>query len=339
MLELQGRRADIDLEPLRRELEAAGRGDAIREVRDLRTGRLREAWVAWRPTPTLYFSGPGDRDYVPQRTLGRITMGDGRRGLLPPPGSDNVRLRSYRFGGGAAGDVPAGAVDAILSGALAQAVTNPEAASGGADAEGAGAVEVRGPLLLRHRRQAVGAGDYEALAGEASLAVARARALSGGTGGPGAVTLAILPRSDAPRPVPSAELRRRVHDFVLRRAPASLRAEVVVIGPTFEPVGVIAAVAPRRIDQGGELRRQVLERLSGFLHPVTGGPDGRGWAFGQDLFASDLASALTGIAELDHIDALQVVARGSASGTSVTVDRDRIVAMGDLHVSLVGAEA
>lgn len=336
--ELSGRRAELDLEPLRRELEAAGRGDAIREVRDDRTGRVLEAWVAWRSQPTLYFSGQGDRDYVAQRNLGRLTLGDGRRGMLPPPGSDNVRLREYRHGGGAAGDVAAGAIDAILSGALAQGVTNPQAASGGAEAESEAAVEARGPLLLRHRRQAVGPADYEQLAREASLAVARARALRDEAGGPGAVTLAVLPQSKAPRPVPSAELRRRVRDFVMRRCPASLRAEVVVTGPTFEPVGAIVAVAPRRIEQGGELHRRVLERLLGFLHPVTGGPDGQGWAFGQDLFASDLASALSGLPELDHIDALQVVAHGSATGTSVAVADDRIVAAGDVRVSLVGTE-
>jgi hypothetical protein len=37
-----------------------------------------------------------------------------------------------------------------------------------------------------------------------------------------------------------------------------------------------------------DVRRTLETRLSGFLHPLTGGPDGLGWPFGGTVFFSDI---------------------------------------------------
>jgi hypothetical protein len=43
---------------------------------------------------------------------------------------------------------------------------------------------------------------------------------------------------------------------------------------------------------GARREASLLARLAVFLHPLTGGPDGRGWGFGQLLHISQVALLL-----------------------------------------------
>src|SRR5262249_51414481 len=152
--------------------------------------------------------------------------------------------------GGLAGNVPAGALSQLLSGVVAQSVTNPRAADGGADVETQARGKTRGPHPPRPRYRSLAGRDYQALAREASPAIAAARALPAtapnGRPAPGWVTVIIVPQSQERQPEPSYELRQRVHDYLAARAPATVAAErIAVIGPTYLPIGVAARVTPR----------------------------------------------------------------------------------------------
>ncbi|NEO95831.1 MAG: hypothetical protein F6K56_39015, partial [Moorea sp. SIO3G5] len=56
------------------------------------TGRPQEIWVRWHQVPDFYQSEPRDRHYVFDNLTGKITFGDGRNGLIPPPGQGNIRM-------------------------------------------------------------------------------------------------------------------------------------------------------------------------------------------------------------------------------------------------------
>jgi predicted phage baseplate assembly protein len=203
-------------------------------------------------------------------------------------------------------------------------------------------VRERGPLLIRHRRRACSADDYEALAREASPGVAVARALPttapSGRPAPGRVRLVIVPQSQDPRPRPSFELRRRVRDFILQRAPASLGG-LAVVGPDYLAIGVEAVVVPREASAGGLVREAVLAVLARFLHPLTGGPDGTGWAFGRGVYLSDVAARLERVEGVDHVATLNLLVADTPRGVVITVPPDRIVVAGSLDVRLAGHEA
>ncbi len=225
--ELQGARAAVELPLLRDELARRGLpAEDLRTVIDGRTGAVREAWVRWRARPHLFFSTAEDRHVLLERAAGRLVFGDGRTGTVPPPGPDAVRLSRYRTGGGLQGNVAAGAVQQVLSGVAVQGVSNPGAGEGGADGEPAADVLHRGPLVLRHRYQALSAADYEAMARQASpgVAVARALPITDGEGRPepGWVRLVIVPQSLEAQPRPTFQLRERVHDYIRARAAATL---------------------------------------------------------------------------------------------------------------------
>lgn len=342
--ELSGARAAVELPILLQDLAQAGiDAGAVRTVTDPRSGAISEVWVRWEQRPNLFFSGPDDRHYTIERSRGRVVFGDNVHGRIPPAGPDNVRAARYTSGGGTIGNVPAGALSQLLSGVPAESVTNPRAAEGGADGETVEAVATRAPLVTRHRNQAISLEDYEALAREASPAVAVARALpltqASGRPAVGWVKLIIQPNSHEPRPQPSFGLRRRVEQYVRARIPAAMGGRISVTGPDYLPIGVatrIVAVDPTR---SGVVYDAAVGALQAFFHPVTGGPDGTGWPFGRDVYLSDVAAVLEAVPGLDYVLSLLLLLDSSPVGEVVPVPSDRMVVAGDIRVTLSGKEA
>ena len=341
--ELEGARAEVELPILKRELFRQRLSeDDIRPDVNRTTGKINAVWVRWQPQPHLLFSGPQDRHYVVERSQGRILFGDGVHGMIPPAGANNLRARIYRSGGGITGNVPAGAVNQILSGVLAQSVGNPRRAEGGAEAETLDAVRRRGPQTLRHYWQAISQNDYEWLARQASPAVAVARALPDtspdGRQAKGWVKLIIIPQSQDPQPQPTFELRRAVRAYLARRAPATVSQHLYVTGPDYLPVSVAAVVAPKVPAQAGPVLDAVRQALGAFFHPLTGGPDGTGWPFGRDVYLSDVAARLEALPGVDYIQTLMLLLAGTPQGEAVPVPADRIVVAGLMRLSLTGSE-
>jgi hypothetical protein len=335
--ELEGPRAAVEFPILAREVDAADLNvvyDANRVIR--------EVWVRWQRRPHLYLSLPGDRHYMLERSQGRVIFGDGVNGRLLPAGRDNVMARTYRSGGGTAGNVPAGAISQLLGGIpYVSGVSNPRPGEGGADSETIEQIQQRGPQALRHRGRALSARDYESLAREASPGVAVARALPGthpsGRPAPGWVKLIIVPHSQEPQPQPSFGLRRQVQDFLQAHAPADL-AGVFVTGPTYLPVGVAAVVAPLELSQAGPVGVAARQALEAFFHPLTGGPAGQGWPFGRAVYLSDVAAVLEGLPGVDYVQALELLLDGVPQGEQIAVPPDRIVVAGPMAVRIRARE-
>lgn len=337
--ELSGARAPVELAILQQELAEQGLGDdVITTVTDPRTGKINEVWVRWQEKPHLFFSRPDDRHFVIERSRGRIIFGNDQNGRIPTAGRDNIRIRQYRSGGGTAGNVAAATITQLLSGVPAAGVSNPVAAEGGADTEPVDNVQQRGPQVVRHQYQAISLSDYEALAREASPAVAVARALptthSSGRQTPGWVKIIIMPHSQEPQPQPSFGLRRQVQAFLAARVPAAVAAQIAVTGPTYLPVGVQAVVTPLNAGEAGVVRDAVIAAMEKFLHPLTGGPEGTGWAFGRDVYLSDVAAVLEAVRGVDYVSTLNLLLKGSPTGERLEVPPDRIVVASLLKIML-----
>ncbi|MCI0485449.1 MAG: putative baseplate assembly protein, partial [Blastocatellia bacterium] len=314
----------------------------IRLVRD-KNKRVSEVWVRWEGRLRLFFSEPDDRHYVIDRAGGRLVFGDGIRGKIPPAGTV-ILAKEYRAGGGLAGNVPVRAINQLLSAIPGvQLAFNPQAAGGGSDGETLEAFGIRGPLTIRHRGRAATPSDYETLAREASPAVAVARAIANrNTSGqtiPGWVTLLIIPQSREARPQPSFGLRRQVLKYVEERAPADLAeaGHINVTGPDYLPVDVDATIAPVDLSEAGAVERAAREALGEFFHPLRGGPEGRGWELGRDVYLSDVASVLERVAGVDYVEELALLIEGARQGERVPVADDRIVVAGDIRLKLKAA--
>ena len=221
-------------------------------------------------------------------------------------------------------------------------VFNGDAAGGGADAEGLDDFVARAPRTIRHQGLAVTLDDYEDLACLASPEVLRARAVAlidlgrdpdGRQPREGLVSVIVVPRSTLSRPTPSLELLERVRAFLdPRRSPL---ADLALVGPEYVRVDVTTELAVVSLDAAAALEARVLDELARFLHPLTGGLDGRGWSFGRKPHRSDLFALLERIDGVDHVRALEVVEKEDRLGVG---DTGRFLVHSGVHrVNLVAA--
>jgi predicted phage baseplate assembly protein len=276
----------------------------------------------WQEVESLAAYGPDDRVFVVDYATGEVTFGDGVNGAPVPPGFRNVRAVRYRVGGGAAGTVPAGAVNSVITALpFVTGVNNPFPAMGGTDAEPDEAVMRRGVEELRSRGRAVAPADYGPLAIRApGASVARAYGVPGlhpdfaGKPIPGVVGVLVVPpldESGAP-PVPTAATLRAVADFLTREvAPAGV---TVVTGPArFQRIAVEARVVLDPDQERAGVLARAGDAVTGYLDPLRGGENGGGWPFGGAVRHTPLVRRLLAV------DGVLAV-----SGLSLTVDGLRL---------------
>jgi predicted phage baseplate assembly protein len=282
----------------------------IREVDD--------DWVTWNKVDSFANSGPASRDFTVDPSTGELRFGDGRRGRIPPPGANNIRLHQYATGGGRLGNQPAKAIAQMRSAVPGvESVINLEPATGGLDAEDAAHVRAHASAWLRHRDRAVCADDFADLALKASQEVARAFCVSGRDLGaaapdgireletqPGVVSTIVIPRSTDPSPQPSLDLLKTVKDYLdARRSPAG---RLVIVGPTYTRVSVRLQVKPKTGSSPNGVASECKRRIAEFLHPLTGSSDGCGWALGRRPHRSDFYGLLDAIDGVDFVRALSL---------------------------------
>jgi predicted phage baseplate assembly protein len=290
--------------------------DAIRAAEAATTRKA--VWVRWHEVPDFHGSGARDRHYVLDRLTGEIRFGDGSNGLIPPRGVGNIRSTRYQTGGGARGNQPAGAITQLKTTVpYVDKVTNLEPAAGGAGAESLDSLRDRAPRMVRHGGRAVTREDYEDLAMLATPEVARAKCVPlwnppevpllldterDKLQRPGCVTVIVVPRSGAAKPVPSLELIGRVRDYL--GGYSLLALNLFVVGPRYVRVDVEAVITPISLEAASHIEAAVREALSGFLHPLTGGFKGSGWPWGRKPHESDFYRCIESIPGVDHVSKL-----------------------------------
>ena len=287
--------------------------DAVTMIRDAQ-GQIEQIWVRWHEVGDFLSSGNRDRHFVVNRQTGEIRFGDGTKGLIPPVAANNVRLRRYQTGGGTSGNKPVGSISQLRTSVLyVDSVVNLEPAVGGQDIEDWDSLRERGSRWLRHRGRAVTMEDYEDLAKQASPVVAKAkcypnRDLAADPAGqlirPGIVSLIVVPRSVERRPLPDLSLLCRVRNFL--RECWVPDTEVVILAPEYVQITVEAVVVAANPAAGATIVTQCEQALGRYLHPLTGGPDGRGWEFGQLPYESDLYALLELIRGLEYVRSLSI---------------------------------
>jgi predicted phage baseplate assembly protein len=314
--------------------------DAIRTVTDA-AGNVMEVWVRWHAVAAMSLSTPSDRHYVVDNVTGTITFGDSVHGRIPPAGKDNIVARIYRAGGGAKGQCAARTLTELKTAiAFVDKVFNHEASRGGADQEAIANVATSGPLRIKSRDRAVTVEDYEWLAREAAGEVAKSRCLAltkadflteenrQGTDS-GWITVIIVPQGEEDQPLPTENLLGTVKDFLTARSLATLGNRLDVIGPRYVPIDVTAEFIPRRIEEAKTVEKRVFDNLRAFLHPLSGGPDGKGWEFGRAIYLSEVAAVVQGTEGVDRVRNLTI----RKSGTAASQDR---IAMGNNDLAASG---
>ncbi len=297
----------------RAELERDEDSDAIQERLNPATNQM-EIWIRWHEVSDFNGSYPHSRHYTLDHGTGELAFGNGILGLVPPLGINNI-VANYRVGAGSAGNVAKGTVVQLKSPVPGIAsVTNRLDAEGGAGLETAEIARQRGPQALRHRGRAVSRTDFEWLAREAGgTRLARVVCLPNTNRDllrePGWVTLVIVPQGTDRKLVPSMELIQQVENSFSRNSFAGLSAlnRVNVTGPDYVEVTVVADAVLRDLRQAAQVKRQIVDALDRFLHPLTGGPNAEGWKLGRNVFASEIASVIHNVPGVDYLRSLQLI--------------------------------
>jgi predicted phage baseplate assembly protein len=285
-------------------------GEVELDVEELGAGR----WVPWQQVDDLRGSGVDDRHFMVDRAAGTVACGDGRRGRVWQVG-ERIRVRRYRHGGGAAGNV---GPDALTRGPAGLKVTNPLPTRGGADAEAIAEAVARIPEEFRRRDRAVTVSDFRELA-EATpgAGVARAEVLrlfhprTPTVEVPGAVSVVVWPETDranpaAPRP------DRTMLDAVCAHLDARrlVTTELHVIPPTYRRIAVSVGVAVKPGYGIEGVRRWVELVLRQYLAPLPPyGPEGRGWPLGRRVFAPELEAAAL------QVEGVEFLVPGAVAGS------------------------
>ena len=242
-------------------------------------------------------------------------------GAVPQRGAQ-IRMAAYRTGGGRAGNVQSGTLNTLKTAVpYVSEVTNYKPARNGEDAESLEDAVLRVPRLFRTRNRAVTPEDFETLALEGSAGrVARAFCppLSGKAATPGTIDVWIVPQANtgtiateglhpdrlAINPVLEEDLLAYLHERCLLGVRARLQQ------PTYVGVSVQAEVgiAPEYNTEAAkqDLRQRLLAVLYRGLNPLVGGPDGKGWSFGNTVHASSVAAVFQGIEGLRYLGDIQL---------------------------------
>ncbi|NPC44591.1 putative baseplate assembly protein [Nocardioides sp. zg-1230] len=269
-------------------------------------------WTRWSEVESLAMSRQEDAHYSLDTQSGQVTFGT--RSRVPQLGQ-RVRVVRYRHGGGAAGNVPAGAI-ARLSGVASVEVRNVLAARGGRDPAPLSAALAEVPAYVHRRDRAVAAEDFTALALEVS-GVRRAETLSlfhpdtPDVRRAGVLSVVIFPEEDLrdpAAPLPDNTLLRRVAAHLDPRR--LVTAELYVIPPTYRKIAVSVGVRVKDGYQIDAVRRWVELLLRQYLAPVPPyGPGGSGWPLGRPVRRAELEAVAVQVEGVDSLDGELLLAR------------------------------
>ncbi len=276
----------------------------------------------WEVLEDLFGAGPTNKQLAVNWTSGELRAGDGEHGQVPVANADNpdtnVVVVSYRFGGGAEGNLGAGSIDTLLTpveGVDTGKISNLFATSGGRDEERLEDAKIRARQALRARDRAVSVDDFELLAKQAGD-VKRAKALPlthprfPGVDVPGAITVIIVPDAPDPKPLPTTGLLQTVCAYLdMRRL---LTTELFVVAPHYVEVEVHAEVVVTDQADPGKVKLGAEDSIREYLHPLHGGDDGSGFPFGGTLRYSKLVQRLFNVEGVDSVPRLILFIEGEA---------------------------
>lgn len=271
-------------------------------------------WVTWTRVSNLAEGGRNDRHWALDAEAGSARFGDTVRARVPQPGQ-RIRVRPYLYGGGAEGNLPAGALSTLDVTGPQLTVRNPLPTAGGVAAEGLGEGLDKVPGEFRRRDRAVTSSDFNELAEATPGAeVIRAECLprfdphTKATEAAGVVTVVVWPRDDPDHPdapLPSRGLVGRVCRHLDERR--LVTTELYVVPPTYRRIGVSVAVVAKPGYSPDGVRRWSEQVLRQYLSPVPPyGPAGRGWPLGRRVFPPELEAAVLQVEGIEYVSEVLV---------------------------------
>jgi hypothetical protein len=104
--------------------------------------------------------------------------------------------------------------------------------------------------------------------------------------------------------------------------------------PAYVPVSVLATLTPDDAAAVAVVEARVRAALNRFLHPLTGGPSGEGWDFGQPLYLSQIAGVIEATPGVDFAGGILLGCEGTVYDGLVPVPANATIAAGNHELTL-----
>ncbi|MES3518348.1 MAG: putative baseplate assembly protein [Natronomonas sp.] len=288
--------------------------------------------------PDFDSSGPDDRHYVLEHTMGQVTFGDGFNGTVPP--TDATVTAEYVYGGGERGNVSAAANWQLVDpGATFEPeistdsidVTPLGPATGGEDGETVTEALHRVRRDLDRPARAVTAADYRRLAARTpDLRIGRTHV----TVDSERTAVIVIPYApeDVPSPEPSVGFLDTVREHL--RARTLLTDRVTVTGPQYVRLEITVSGQVRQQYAQSGFESTITDAVESYLHPLYGF-DGEGWPLGRPLGIDELREVIENVDAVARVSDLSVTAHGGTqTGDRVTVDETALFSVERVTVEM-----
>jgi predicted phage baseplate assembly protein len=300
---------------VRPDVDASSNGHAASEV--------------WSEVPDFAASDHEDRHFVVDYLRGEVKFGPavpGRTGELQqygavPPARATITIQSYDGGGGVRGNVREGAIKQLRSAIpYVVGVANHEDARGGLDAESIENTRMRALGVIRGSHSLITKSDYELLPGyikeiARSIPVTRDEDPRIPAGEVRLVVIPVPPRpsdealADADLQIPQA-LQDQISELLDERRAIGTRWQLLApqdyIHRFTLEVAAVCLPTPAEPYEGSIVEERAVRALYAYFHPVTGGPDGRGFPVGAGISQGAIAEALHGVRGISYVSGIQV---------------------------------
>jgi hypothetical protein len=281
--------------------------------------------VQWTQTddllaaPSEIADAVNSQQYTVDSASGTITFGTGLQGARPTAGS--TIIASYYYGGGVAGNVGIGAINASPQLPSGFQVSNPLPTVGGTAGESVDDAEQRIPLYLQNAGRAVSAQDFsDIVESTPGINLGRVEILplynpDTEVSAPGVVTVLVIPEDPTtPQgPVPDSAFLQAVCDYLEPRR--LLTTEIHVVGPDYQDLSVSVGFDILPGKDVATVTQGINAAISAYLSPLNGGPAGTGWPLGKPVIAGEL---LAQAARVDGISDIEGVSMWDGSGNPIT---------------------
>ncbi|MBR0820223.1 putative baseplate assembly protein [Bradyrhizobium liaoningense] len=314
--------------------------------------------AVWEVREDLLDAGSNDPVLALSASSGTLNAGDGVHGAVPIANAQNpdanVVALEYRYGGGARGNVPARAINSLITpveGIDGGNVTNLFAAVGGREEERIEAAKERARRSIRAQGRAVTLEDFEVLAKQAGD-IARAKAFPllhpqfPTVEVPGAISVVIVPNAKRVpgrpfMPMPSEGLLRTVCSYLDARR--LLTSEVFVVAPSYQEIRITADIVAEDDADTAGVREQAEAAIAAYFDPIIGGDEGDGWGFGETVRYSKVYQRIFSVEGVDSIERLVITVDGEdfPECKDVPIAANSLLFSGEhqLEVRLTDAEA
>lgn len=224
-----------------------------------------------------------------------ISMGDGVRGKIAPAGARGIVqcLESI----GPKGNIGPGTITQLMSSVLHNGqplvlhISNPTAATGGADRESTDHARLQGPAELKTLWKAVTLEDYKSLS-EGFPGIAKAEVLDTNLCSNiryYSVHLAIAPRGGG---APSTYLKQKLLDYLASRK--VITVEVRIFDPVYRPVNIDLEVYALQNESLDLVKSRMMNAFEDVFRFDS-------VAFGQTIHYSDLVALADGVRGVSHV--------------------------------------